>query len=88
MNYTLAIIAFVGFVVAGNADQKYTKELQAHEILGQYGTRLQHCLDRSELEIVVTSKTLNEHQKNWIYEEDMRTCDDIEKQNNPSITVL
>lgn len=88
MNYALAIIAFVGFVVAGNADQKYTKELQAHEILGQYGTRLQHCLDRSELETVTKSKTLDEDQKNFIFDEDIRTCDEIEKQNNPSIQML
>ncbi len=88
MNYALAVIALVGFIVAGNADQKYLKEMQAHEILEQYGTRLQHCLSQSELETVTKSKTLNEHQKNWVYEEDMRTCEEIEKQNNPSIKML
>jgi hypothetical protein len=86
MQYALGVLAIVGFVVAGHHEQNYIKEVQAHEILEQYGTRLQHCLNQYELETVSASRTLNDHQKNFIYEEDMRTCEAVE--NNSSIITL
>lgn len=88
MNYILAALALAGFMIAGHSDQKYIREMQAHEILEQYGTRLQHCLDRHELKTITTSRTLSEGQKTWIYEEDMRTCSEIERGLNPSIEML
>lgn len=88
MNYALAVLALVGFIIAGNENQKYLREMQAHEVLEQYGTRLQHCLNEEELKLVTYSKTLSEGQKNWIYEEDMRTCEEIEAVYNSSIKLL
>lgn len=85
MKYALFMLSIILIVLLGQSEQRHLKEEKAHEFLEQYDTRLEHCLNHEELQIVMSSNTLDEEQKNYIFEMDMKTCQKIESKKLPTL---